>query len=76
MLDQIIQSNAAYRGREHFFMKVDKFMKERVCRALKAQRKQQMAYEFHKIASLMHTIVLADVAWRRKVHETLAKGGF
>ena len=49
-------------GGEHFFMKVDKFMKERVCRALKAQKKQQMASEIHKIASAMHTFVFADRA--------------
>ena len=31
-----------------------------MCRALKAQRKQQMACEFHKVASAMHTILFAD----------------
>ncbi len=47
-------------GGEHFFKKVYKIMEERVCRALKAQRKQQMACEFHKVASAMHTILFAD----------------
>ena len=47
-------------GGKHFFKKMDKFMKERVCRALKAKRKQQMACEFHKVASAMNTILFAD----------------
>ena len=53
-------------GGKHFFKKMDKFMKERVCRALKAQRKQQMACEFHKVASAMHTILFADWALEAK----------
>ena len=54
------------KGGKHFFKKMDKFMKERVCRALKAQRKQQMACEFHKVASAMHTILFADWALEAK----------
>ena len=53
-------------GGKHFFKEMDKFMKERVCRALKAQRKQQMACEFHKVASAMHTILFADWALEAK----------
>ena len=53
-------------GGGHFFKKMGKFMKERVCRALKAQKKQQMASEFHKIASAMHTFVFADRALEAK----------
>ena len=41
-------------------------MKERVCRALKAQKKQQMACEFHKIASAMHTMLFAYWALQAK----------
>ena len=37
-----------------------------MCRALKAQRKQQMACEFHKVASAMHTILFADWAQEAK----------
>ena len=55
MLDQIIHSNAS-----------DKIMKEKVCRALKAQKKQQMACEIHKMASAMHTIVFVDWALEAK----------
>ena len=53
-------------GGKHFFKKMDKLMKERVCRARKAQRKQQMACEFHKIASAVHTILFADWALEAK----------
>ena len=53
-------------GGEHFFKKRYKIMEERVCRALKAQRKQQMACEFHKVASAMHIILFADWALEAK----------
>ena len=53
-------------GGKRFFKKMDKCMEERVCRALKAQQKQQMACEFHKIASAMHTILFADWALEAK----------
>ena len=59
-------------GGELFFKKMDKSMKERVCRALKAQQKQQMACEFHKIASAMHTMLFADWALEAKMHKSWA----
>ena len=47
-------------------------MEERVRRALKAQRKQQMACEFHKVASAMHTILFPDWALEAKSSQVTA----
>ena len=44
-------------GGEHFVKKIIKIMKERVCRALNAQKKQQMAWEFDKQTNSIHTIL-------------------
>ena len=41
-------------------------MKERVCRALNAERKQQMACEFDKKTSTMHTMLFPDRALEAK----------
>ena len=53
-------------GGEHLFKNMDKIMKERVCRALNAQRKQQMACEFDKKTSAIHRIFFPDWALEAK----------
>ena len=53
-------------GGEHFVKKIIKIMKERVCRALNAQRKQQMACEFDKKTSAIHRIPFPDWALEAK----------
>ena len=45
-------------------------------RAIKRERKQEMAHEIHKIADVMHTIIFAERPWRRKMHETAARSYF
>ena len=63
-------------GGSHFLSKVCNFEKTRVCKAVKIQRKHSMAYEIHKFADVMHTIMFAERLWRRKVHETAARSYF
>ena len=53
-------------GGEHFVKKIIKIMKERVCRALNAQRKQQMAWEFDKKPNVIHRILFPDWALEAK----------
>ena len=53
-------------GGEHFVKKIVKIMKERVCRALNAQRKQQMAWEFDKKTNAIHRILFLDWALEAK----------
>ena len=53
-------------GGKHFFKKIDKIMKERGRKALRPQKKQQMACEIHKMASTMHTVVFVDGALEAK----------
>ena len=53
-------------GGEHFVKKIVKIMKERVCRALNAQRKQQMAWEFDKQTNAIHRILFLDWALEAK----------
>ena len=53
-------------GGEHFVKKIIKIMKERVCRALNAQRKQQMAWEFDKQTNAIHRILFLDWALEAK----------
>ena len=47
--------------------------KETVLGAWKAQRKQQIVHEIHKIANVMHTLIFAERLWMRKMHETAAR---
>ena len=54
------------RAESTFLRKMDKMMKEMVCRALNAQRKQQMACEFDKKTSAIHKILFADWALEAK----------
>ena len=54
------------KGGKHFFKKIDKIMKERECRALNAQSKQQMACEFDKKTSAIHRILFLDWALQAK----------
>ena len=63
-------------GGEQIFKKTNKNKEKRVQRAIKRQRKQQMAHEIHKIADVMHTVIFAEWPWRRKVHETAARSYF
>ena len=63
-------------GGEQIFKKTNKNKEKRVQRAIKRQRKQQMAHEIHKIADVMHTIIFAERPWRRKMHETAARSYF
>ena len=53
-------------GGEHFVKKIIKIIKERVCRALNAQRKQQMAWGFDKKTNAMHRILCLDWALEAK----------
>ena len=53
-------------GGEHFVKKIVKIMKERVCRALNAQRNQQMARGFDKKTNAMHRILFLDWALEAK----------
>ena len=45
-------------------------------KASKAQGKEQIAHEIQKNAGDMHTVVFANGAWMRNVHETRGSGGF
>ena len=53
-------------GGERFVKKIIKIMKERVCRALNAQRKQQMAWEIDKKTNAIHRIFFLDWALEAK----------
>ena len=63
-------------GGKHFSKQMKNFCKKKVCKASKAQGKEQIAHEIQKNASDMHTVVFANGAWRRKMHETRGSGGF
>ena len=63
-------------GGEHIFKKANKNKEKRAQRAIKRQRKQQMAHDIHKIAAVMHTVIFAERPRRRKVHETAARNYF
>ena len=54
------------KGGKHFVKKINKIMKERVCRALNAQRKQQMAWEFDNQTNAIHRILVLDWALEAK----------
>ena len=60
----------------NIFRKNEEILQEKVCRASKAQGKEQIAHEIQKIASVMHTVVFADGAWRRKMHGSRGTGVF
>ena len=50
------------RGRRAHFRKKWEMFDKRVCEARRAQTKQHMAHEIHKVACVLHTIVFADRA--------------
>ena len=75
-IDEAFKIMLRNEGGKHFSKKMKKFCKKKMCKALKAQGKEQIAHEIQKIASVMHRVVFADGAWRRKVHGSRGTGGF
>ena len=53
-------------GGDHFLRKICNFEQTRVCEAVKIQRKHSMALEIHKLAGVMHAVVVADGALEAK----------
>ena len=48
-------------------------MEKKVLGAWKAQRKQQIVYEIHKIAGVMHTLIFADGALEAKSAQVMGR---
>ena len=73
---KLSKSCSATRAGSTFPTKMRNICKKKVCKALKAQGKEQIAHEIQKIASVMHRVVFADGAWRRKMHGSRGSGVF
>ena len=58
------------------FPRNEEFCKKKVCKASKAQGKEQVAHEVQENASDLHTVVFANGVWRRNMHETRGSCGF
>ena len=75
-LMKLSKSCSATRAGSTFPTRMKNSCKKKVCKASKAQGKEQIAHEIQKNASDMHTVVFANGAWRRNMHESQATGGF